>query len=121
MRVAEALKPLGYVARPFEIGEVERADAEHMQYLLRCLAVAGFATMNVMLLSVSVWAGGASGIDPATRNLFHWISALLALPAAAYAGRPFFLSAARALRGRSLNMDVPITHRPGAGARHVSG
>jgi len=106
MRVAEALKPLGYVARPFEIGELERADAEHMQYLLRCLAVAGFATMNVMLLSVSVWAGG---IDPATRDLFHWISALLALPAAAYAGRPFFVSAGRALRGRALNMDVPIS------------
>ena len=108
-RVAETLKPLGYDVRPFEMGELERADAEQMQYLLRCLAVAGFAAMNVMLLSVSVWAGGANGIDPATRDLFHWISALLALPAAAYAGRPFFLSAAKALRGRSLNMDVPIS------------
>ena len=80
-----------------------------MQHLLRCLAVAGFAAMNVMLLSVSIWAGEASGIDAATRDLFHWISALITLPASAYAGRPFFLSAARALRARALNMDVPIS------------
>ena len=92
-RVAEALKPLGYVARPFEMGALEREEAAQMQFLLRCLAVAGFAAMNVMLLSVSVWAGEATGIDPATRDLFHWISALIALPAAAYAGRPFFFSA----------------------------
>ena len=108
-QVAATLAPLGYRARPFELGLLEREDAEHMQHLLRCLAVAGFAAMNVMLLSVSIWAGEASGIDAATRDLFHWISALIALPAALYAGRPFFASAARALRARTLNMDVPIS------------
>jgi Cu2+-exporting ATPase len=108
-RVAEVLAPLGYRARPFAMGEVERAEAEQMQHLLRCLAVAGFAAMNVMLLSVSIWAGEASHIDPATRDLFHWLSALITLPASAYAGRPFFVSAFRALRARSLNMDVPIS------------
>ena len=34
---------------------------------------------------------------------------LIALPAAAYAGRPFFHSAVRAIKARRLNMDVPIT------------
>ena len=54
------------------------------------LAVAGFAAMNIMLLSVSVWSGNVSDITPETRDFFHWVSALIALPAAAYAGRPFF-------------------------------
>ena len=64
--------------------------------------------MNVMLLSVSLWAGAEN--DPAaTRDLFHWLSALVALPCAAYAGMPFFESAARSIRAGALNMDVPIS------------
>ncbi len=33
---------------------------------------AGFAAANVMLLSVSVWAGLASDMDIAAQGLFHW-------------------------------------------------
>ena len=73
--------------------------------LIRALAVAGFGMMNIMLLSVSVWAG-AGGV---TRDLFHWLSALIAIPVIAYSGRPFFASAAMALRYGRTNMDVPIS------------
>ena len=57
-----------------------------------------------MLLSVSVW----SGAEGATRDLFHWVSALIALPALVFAGRIFFRSAWSALRHGRMNMDVPI-------------
>ena len=73
------------------------------------MAVAGFSAGNVMLLSVSIWAGHSQGMGPATRDLLHWFSALIALPAIAYAGRPFFRSAWRALKSRRTNMDVPIS------------
>jgi Cu2+-exporting ATPase len=87
----------------------EQEEAVEARRLMRCLAVAGFATMNIMLLSVSVWSGNVTDITPETRDFFHWASALIALPAAAYAGRPFFASAWRALRSRAVNMDVPIS------------
>lgn len=73
--------------------------------LVRALAVSGFAAGNIMLFSVSIW----SGAEPVTRDLFHWISALIAVPAIAYAGQPFFHSAIRALRHGTLNMEVPIS------------
>jgi P-type Cu2+ transporter len=107
--IIEVLRGLGYTARPFAITEAEVVEAKHMQWLLRCLAIAGFAAMNIMLLSVSIWAGNATLINPETRDFFHWLSALIALPAVAFAGQPFFLSAIGALRARRLNMDVPIS------------
>ncbi len=107
--VVDRLAALGFKAYPFLPADQEGREAREEARLLRCLGVAGFAAMNVMLLSVSVWAGNASDIEPSTRDLFHWLSALIALPTAAYAGRPFFESALRALRAGSVNMDVPIT------------
>ncbi len=104
--VLHKLASLGYEARPFdpEAAGFARDDAEGRE-LLRALAVAGFAAGNIMMLSISVWAG-AQG---ATRDFFHWISAAIAIPAVAYAGRPFFRSALAALSQARMNMDVPIS------------
>jgi P-type Cu2+ transporter len=108
-QVLQTLESIGYHGHPFRPLRAEQEEAAEMRRLLRCLAVAGFAAMNIMLLSVSVWSGNVTDITPETRDFFHWASALIALPAAAYAGRPFFASAWRALRARALNMDVPIS------------
>ncbi len=107
--IVQRLAALGYKARPFDLNRAEAEDAEQTKWLIRCLAVACFAMMNVMLLSVSVWSGAVSDITPETRDFFHWLSALLVMPAAAYAGQPFFRSALAGLRARKLNMDVPIS------------
>jgi len=107
--ILQALEASGYHGHPFMPLRAEQEEALEARRLMRCLAVAGFATMNIMLLSVSVWSGNVTDITPETRDFFHWASALIALPAAAYAGRPFFASAWRALRSRAVNMDVPIS------------
>lgn len=109
VRLIARLARLGYRAYPYDPKAAESAEAKEAAELLRCLGVAGFAMMNIMLLSVSVWSGNVSDITPEQRDFFHWLSALIAIPAVAYAGRPFFRSALAALRLRALNMDVPIS------------
>ena len=97
-----ALDRIGFAAHP--LAEAPPTDTEQRR-LLSALAIAGFAAMNVMLLSVSVWSGAADS----SRDLFHWLSALIAVPAIAWSGRPFFASAWSALRRGRTNMDVPIS------------
>ncbi|RKF14615.1 cadmium-translocating P-type ATPase [Roseovarius spongiae] len=101
-----AVEALGFEAHELDAAAlVATATDRAGRDLLMRLAVAGFASMNVMLLSVAVWSGAAD----ATRDLFHWISAAIALPAIAFSGQPFFRNAWGALRAGRLNMDVPIT------------
>ena len=104
--MADLARGVGFEAYELDPGalSVTETDAAGRDLVLR-LAVAGFASMNVMLLSVAVW----SGATDATRDLFHWISAAITLPAIAYSAQPFFANAWAALRARRLNMDVPIS------------
>ncbi|MBT8410437.1 MAG: cadmium-translocating P-type ATPase [Octadecabacter sp.] len=104
--LTDALSGMGYDAQPLDQATLgaDSSDRAARDILMR-LGVAGFAMMNVMLLSVAVW----SGASDATRDLFHWISAAIALPTIAFAAQPFFTHAWRALRVMRLNMDVPIS------------
>lgn len=100
------LDKIGYPAHELDPGLLSTtATDKRGRDLLMRLGIAGFAMMNIMLLSVAVW----SGAEAATRDLFHWISAAIALPTLAFSGQPFFASAFAALKARRLGMDVPIS------------
>lgn len=103
------LESLGYKGRPYELSEAGLEQTRAEKHLLRAMAVAGFAAANIMMMSVAVWSGNSTGMESTTRDLLHWLSALIAVPAVLYAGQPFFHSAANALWARHLNMDVPIS------------
>ena len=97
------LSGVGYEAHLFD-RENDNGKDPVLAELIRAVAIAGFAATNIMLLSVSVW----SGATDATRDLFHWVSALIAIPALVFAGRIYFRSAWSALSHGRMNMDVPI-------------
>ncbi len=107
--VLDRMTAIGYPARPFDPALRRDNRSAEARELLKCMGVAGFGAMNVMLMSVSVWSGNVTDITPETRDFFHLMSALIAIPTVAYAGRPFFRSAVAAIRRRALNMDVPIS------------
>jgi len=97
---------LGYEALPLDMVALSGTENDRVgRDLLMRLGVAFFAMMNIMLLSVAVWSGAAD----ATRDLFHYISAVIALPTVVFAGQPFFRSAWASLRAGRLGMDVPIS------------
>ncbi|RXF73170.1 heavy metal translocating P-type ATPase [Hansschlegelia zhihuaiae] len=104
-----ALDAVGHPARPFDPALARGAASTEMRRLLTSLATAGFGAMNVMMLSVAIWSGNVTDITPETRDFFHAVSALIALPCIAVAGRPFFSSAWRAVRRGGVTMDLPIS------------
>jgi len=106
-QVAATLSRLGYAASAFDSEASQQQIDQEGRRLLRYLAVAGFAAMNIMMFSAPIWFGNDMG--PATRAVLHWVSALIAVPAALYAAQPFFRSAYGALKARRANMDVPIS------------
>jgi Cu2+-exporting ATPase len=109
-RIIAALDDLGYRATLFDPAKAKEAEDREGRRLTLALGVAGFGAGNVMMFSVPVWAGlFGQELEPGTRTLMYWLSAIIATPCALYAGMPFFQSAWASLRRRRANMDVPIS------------
>ncbi len=103
--VLDELENIGHPGRLIDSADLSAEAKDDTEVaLLKAVAVSGFGAMNVMLLSVAVW----SGASDATRDSFHLISGIIALPIVIYAARFFFISAWGALRRARMNMDVPI-------------
>lgn len=108
-RLTQALSEAGFKSAEIDTAQDDPGKAHERDLFIR-MAVAGFAAANIMLLSVSVWSGDALGdMGDGLKSLFHWLTALVALPTVAYSGQPFFRSAIAALSSWRINMDVPIS------------
>ena len=105
--VVRVLAKAGFSAARFE-GGLAAAD-DDQKFLLRCMTAAGAAAIPIMLLMLAGLAGLTDTLTPDTHQALHWVAAAIALPAVAYAGRPFFHSAWTAIRAWRVNMDVPIS------------
>ncbi len=104
-----SINQLGYQASPFMADQEEAVQQAELRRFLKRLAVSGFMSMQVMMLAFGLYFGDYTGIEPQFEGYLRWISLFLTTPVVFYSAKPFTLSAWRAIKGRELNMDVPVT------------
>lgn len=103
------LRRLGYQAAPFEVASQEQQYRREMNSYLRKLGIAGLASMQVMMVAVALYLEMFSDLDATQRWYFRWVSLIMSTPVILYASLPFYYSAWRSLKARTLNMDVPVS------------
>ncbi|WP_434360763.1 cadmium-translocating P-type ATPase [Parasalinivibrio latis] len=100
---------LGYKAAPFEADKQEQQYHQMMKKYLYRLGIAGIATMQVMMLAVALYFEVFGDMDETFRNYFRWVSLIFATPVLLYSALPFYLSAWRNIKTKTLGMDVPVS------------
>ncbi len=107
--ILQAIHNIGYTAHPYDPQQQQLAFDRERRNQLKRIGIAGVLGMQVMVLSIALYAGGWSGMEAGFKTFFRWIGLLLTTPVLLYSGAPFFRGAWRDLRNRSVGMDVPVT------------
>ncbi|QDO84189.1 cadmium-translocating P-type ATPase [Shewanella psychropiezotolerans] len=107
--ILNQISAIGYQAAPYQVDEQELLSKKNSrQYLLR-LGLAGFATMQVMMFALALYAGYFTDLDVEFRDYFRWVSLIFAAPVVFYSAQPFYFSAIRSIFSGRLNMDVSVS------------
>ena len=105
----ETLARAGYRATPYTVQAEEAAIESERRARIRGLGISALFGMQVMLLSIALYASEwYGGMEAGFEQLFRWLAMMLTVPVLAWPGRAFFTGAVAALRNRSLTMDVPV-------------
>ena len=107
--ILQAIRRIGYRALPYNPQQQQESDRCQRRLQQRRLAVAGLFGMQVMMLSISLYAGAWSGMEQSFAEFFRWLSLGLTLPVVGYAAIPFFSAAWRDLKQRRVSMDLPVS------------
>ena len=107
--ILQAVRRIGYRALPYNPRQQQESQRRERRQQLRRLAVAGLFGMQVMMLSISLYAGAFSGMEQSFVQFFRWLCLGLTLPVVGYAALPFFNSAWRDLKQSRVSMDLPVS------------
>ncbi|WP_338593371.1 heavy metal translocating P-type ATPase metal-binding domain-containing protein [Shewanella khirikhana] len=104
-----AIGSIGYSAAPFQLDDQEVVAKRNSRRFLLRLGLAGFATMQVMMFALALYAGYFTDLETEFRDYFRWVSMIFAAPVVFYSAQPFYFSAIRAILSGKLNMDVSVS------------
>jgi Cu+-exporting ATPase len=103
--LALLLDRIGYAPN---FGNRNQTEKKLDKKFLYKLGVAGFAFGSIMLWSFPEYLG-IKGDNPEFRNFTSYLSFAVSIPVLFFSASEYFISAYKAIRYKSLNLDVPIT------------
>lgn len=106
--IARKIDQFGYPVHPFRGASTRLLRRQEERTLLMRIGLAWAVSGNVMMMSLSLYAGWFSDMDADTTQLFRWVSMVVTLPSLAWSARPFYQGAWSALKNRLLHMDLPV-------------
>jgi Cu2+-exporting ATPase len=99
---------LGYEPIPYKPSAVQLVYQQERSNRLKQLGVAGIILMQVMMLSIALYAGEFQGMQVPIESLFRYASMLLLVPVVFYSAWPFFRGAYIDIKSGSPGMDLPV-------------
>lgn len=103
--LAQFLDKIGYAPN---FGNRQETDKKIDKKFMYKLGIAGFAFGSIMLWSFPEYLG-IEDMNQRMRNFTSYLSFIVSLPVLFYSASDYFISAFKALKYKSLNLDVPIT------------
>ena len=104
-KLANILDKIGYAPN---FGNRNESEKKLDKRFLYKLGIAGFSFGSIMLWSFPEYLG-IEDMNHKMRNFTSYLSFVVSLPVLFYSASEYFVSAYKALKYRSLNLDVPIT------------
>ncbi|MDP1783883.1 MAG: heavy metal translocating P-type ATPase [Sulfuricurvum sp.] len=106
--IIEMIRAIGYNAYPYDASMQEvRANKERKEYYLR-MAVATFASMNMMWIAVAQYAGYFTGMTQEVKTILNIAEWVLSTPVLFYSGWVFYRGAYYGLRNGAVTMDMLV-------------
>ncbi|WP_294885577.1 MULTISPECIES: heavy metal translocating P-type ATPase [unclassified Sulfurimonas] len=107
-KIINMIRSIGYNAFAYDsLAQETHANKERKSYYLK-MAVAIFASMNIMWIAVAQYAGYFSGITQDVKTVLNIAEGILATPVLFYSGLVFFRGAYYALKTKIVNMDLLV-------------
>jgi Cu+-exporting ATPase len=106
-RFRTALKEIGYAYEPLSAGTSQGdLETQHGRFRKQLLTLAIALPLAVAVMAIKMSGGSFTGIG--------WVPLALTLPVVAWAGSPFFITAARSLKRGRADMDTLVALGTGA-------
>jgi len=107
-QIIDMIRAIGYNAYPYDSALQEsHANKERKDYYLR-MAVAIFASMNIMWIAVAQYAGYFSGMSQNIKTVLNVAEWILSTPVLFYSGWIFFRGAYYGMKTKVVNMDILV-------------